>query len=148
MTLPASLPVSMSQIANEVGLGLPLSVNHAWLLQLIGKVGFPISFTDFLSKTGRFDGSLPATSGGTFTIFFSNAPFFGGQLSSMNGDASGNSNLFFSSAPNWTGNIKAINNTTSASCVMPKTSSTTWGGTVGNILRPGQTDSITILPSN
>jgi hypothetical protein len=66
----------------------------------------------------------------------------------MNGDASSNSNLFFSSAPNWTGNIKAINNTTSASCVMPKTSSTTWGGTVGNILRPGQTDSITILPSN
>jgi hypothetical protein len=138
----------MSQMANEIGLGLPISINHPWFLALIGKAGFPINFSDFYGKTGRFDGSLPASGGATYTIFFSNAPFFGGQLSSMNGDASNDSNLFFSVAPNWAGNIKAINNTTGLSCVMPKIGSTTWGGTVGNILRPGQTDSITILPSN
>lgn len=148
MTLPASGAISMSQIANEVGLALPISINHPWLLQLIGKVGFPISFSDFYGKTGRYDGSLLCT-GSTPAIFPGNAPFFGGTISDVQGDAT-SIFLFFTGAPAWTGNIRVKNNTTGISIVLAKNNSTTWSAAPGvsNLLRVGQTDSFTITPSN
>jgi hypothetical protein len=151
MTLPASFPLSMSQIATELGLSLPLSLGHAWVLQLGGVGGLPLSFSSLLGKTGRFDGSLSCSSGGGGqTISFGSAPFFGGQLNGATANGtSGTTNLGFLSAPNWSGNIKLINNTTGISLVLGKSNSTTWtAGFVSNLLRGGQTDSFTLIPSS
>lgn len=152
MTLPASFPLSMSQIATELGRSFPLALLDPWVLALAGKSGVPVSFSDLLGKTGRYDGSN--TVGGVNpAIIFLNNPFFGGTLSSMSqSTTNGNITLSFSVAPNWSGNIFAKNNTTGASATMFKQNSTTWAanGASGSILalREGNTDSFTILPSN
>lgn len=152
MTLPAAFPMSMSQIATELGLSLPLSLNHPWVLLLAQVGGLPLSFNTLLSKTGRFDGSLfCASGGGGQTINFGGAPWFGGQLLSAGQNVTiPTTSIGFSVAPNWPGNILLRNNTTGASIVLPKTGSTQWsaGGTVGNLFRAGQTDNFTVLPSS
>ncbi|WP_143155721.1 MULTISPECIES: hypothetical protein [Burkholderia] len=152
MTLPASFPMSMSQIATELGLSLPLSINHAWVIALAGKSGLPVSFSDLLGKTGRYDGNNAVGGVNPANISLNN-PFFGGTLSAMNqSTTNGNMTLSFSVAPNWSGNIFAKNNTTGASAILAMQNSTTWSvnGASGNILalREGFTDSFTILPSN
>ncbi|WP_157639440.1 hypothetical protein [Burkholderia ubonensis] len=153
MTLPASFPLSMSQIATELGLSLPLSINHAWVIALAGKSGLPVSFSDLLGKTGRFDGNLTMTANisDTFTSDPS-APFFGGTFHGMDQANNGNLVASFSGSPGWSGNISVKNNTTGASGVLSKVDANTWQllGANPNIVRNrgGQTDSFTILPSN
>jgi hypothetical protein len=147
MTLPASFPLSMSQIATELGLALPLSINHGWVLALAQKA-LPVSFSDLLGKTGRFDGSLAASGSPIVGLTFPNSPFFGGQLGGMTQDQFGNLTLSFASAPNWSLNIKVSNNTDSQSATLTKSDSVTWRGNNGLLLRSGFTDSFTILPSN
>ncbi|WP_217589721.1 hypothetical protein [Burkholderia sp. GbtcB21] len=152
MTLPASFPLSMSQIAAELGRSLPLSLLDSWVVALAGKSGAPVSFSDLLGKTGRYDGSNAIGGVNPANISLSN-PFFGGTLSAMSqSTTNGNMTLSFSVAPNWSGNILAKNNTTSASAVLFKQNSTTWAvnGASGSILalREGNTDSFTIIPSN
>ncbi|MEB2554039.1 hypothetical protein [Burkholderia cenocepacia] len=152
MTLTASFPLSMSQIAAELGLSLPLSISHAWVIALAGKSTLPVSFSDLLGRTGRYDGSNAIGGVNPANISLNN-PFFGGTMSSMSqSTTNGNMTLSFSAAPNWSGNIFAKNNTTGASAVLSKQNSTTWAvnGASGSILalREGNTDSFTILPSN
>lgn len=149
MTLPASFPLSMSQIATELGLSLPLSLNHSWVLQLAQVGGLPLSFSQLLGKTGRFDGSLATSSGGGSNFVTISSPFFGGTIDNLvTGAGFNETQLNFSVAPNWAGNILAKNNTTGASVVLPKINATTWQTTfVANLVRAGQTDSFTILPS-
>lgn len=152
MTLPVSGPISLSQIANEVGLSLPISINHPWLLNLINKSGLPVSFSDFYGKTGRCDGNLLGQGGGGSPTFinFSSSPFFGGTLVSLLVDSTPETLLNVGAVPNWTGNIKAINNTTGVSIVLSPYSATYWrsGSAPANLIRSGVTDSFTILPSN
>lgn len=160
MTLPVSGPISLSQIANEVGLSLPVSINHPWLLTLINKPGLPVSFSDFYGKAGRYDGSLLCQSeGGSQVIQFSSSPWFGGQLSNLvavQNIFTGQYSLILgcASAPNWGGNLSVRNNTTGVSIVLPKMDSVDWGlqgsspVTPTNLLRLGNTDSFTVLPSN
>lgn len=152
MTLPASFPISMSQIAAELGGSPPLSLGHAWVIALAGKSALPVSFSNLLGKTGRYDGSNAVGGVNPASISLSN-PFFGGTLSGLSqSTTNGNMTLSFSSAPNWGGNIITKNNTTGASAVLIKQNSTTWAvnGASGNILalREGFTDSFTFLPSN
>lgn len=151
MTLPASFPLSMSQIATELGRALPLSILDSWVVALAGKGGAPVSFSDLLGKTGRYDGSNLVSNGPVYSISLNNS-FFGGTLTSLSQQGSGNLTLGFSLAPNWSGNIKVINNSSGANAVLAKQNSTTWflAGASGNILvtRAGNTDSFTILPSN
>ncbi|WP_157378405.1 hypothetical protein [Burkholderia ubonensis] len=153
MTLPASFPLSMSQIATELSLSLPLSVNHVWVIKLAGKSALPVSFSDLLGKTGRFDGNLTVQNGGTSppTVkVFPNAPFFGGTIASVGSAVGGGCTLAFSSTPNWTGNIQVINNTLAQSAVFSPAGGNFWatatgGGFIGSV---GSTYSFTILPSN
>jgi hypothetical protein len=151
MTLPASGAISMSQMAHEVGLSLPISINHPWFLLLIGKSGFPISFSDFYGKTGRFDGSVLANSG---AIQLGGAPLFGGTLgSAFSGGTGASANIIFNTVPQWTGNLKLTNNTTGASLVMTwlgPSIPNQWGGSPvpANFIRNGFTDNFTITPSN
>ena len=152
MTLPVSFPLSMSQIATEMGRALPLGLLDPWVLALAAKGGAPLGFGDLLGKTGRYDGNN-AVSGVNPAIISLSNPFFSGTISSMSqSTTNGNLALSFSSAPNWSGNIFAKNNTTGVSAVLGKQNSTTWSanGVSGNILalREGFTDSFTILPSN
>jgi hypothetical protein len=158
MTLPASFPLSMSQIATELGLSLPLSINHPWILQLAQKSGLPLSFSDLLGKSGRFDGnSTGQSTGGSPPFANFNCPFFGGILGAYNTafPTSGQCQMTASTtpAPNWSGKIFVKNNTTGVSVVMYKT---TWLGNPvwqvdsnpANLVRLGITDNFTITPSN
>lgn len=147
MTLPASFPLSMSQIATELGLSLPLSINHAWVIALAGKSVLPVSFSDLLGKSGHFGGGLVGSGAGSvLAVSFSSAPFFGGVLASMT-QQSNSLTLTFSSAPNWSGNINVTNTTISVSSVLTKQNSTTWIGN-GNLLPTnGVTNNITVYPS-
>jgi hypothetical protein len=162
VTLPSSPPLSLSQVATELGLSAPLSLGHAWIIALAGKSALPVSMSDLLGKTGRFDGSVFANSGaygndGSLTL---NNPFFGGTMTQLATVDSNNpagvplrTQLQFSIAPGWTGKILAKNNTTGVSVTLTMSSSTLWwsgatGGFPSNFIRPGQTDSFTILPSN
>lgn len=154
MTLPASFPMSMSQISAELGISLPLSINHAWVIALAGKSALPVSFSDLLGQTGTATGNATASSGGGGIIAPFSAPWFRGQISQLaatTGGAPGNTvSISFSSAPNWNGNISLKNNTTNASIVLSKQSSTAWqvNSNPGNIVRAGFTDNFTIQPSN
>jgi hypothetical protein len=144
----------MSQIATEVGLSLPVSINHPRLLALANKSGFPISFTDFLGKTGRFDGSLPTQVAGGLFVSFSNAPFLGGQLQLAQYVVStGETEIFFNSLPPvWRGNILLRNNTTGVQSVLTFNASAPgfWQNlsSPANLMRNGATDNYTVLPSN
>ena len=153
MTLPASFPLSMSRIASELGLSLPLRMSHAWVIALAGKSALPISFSDLLGKTGTATGSASASAGGGGVMAPFSSPWFGGQISQLaatTGGAPGNTvSISFSVAPNWNGSILLKNNTTSASIVLAKQSSTSWqvNSNPGNIVRTGFTDSFTVQPS-
>ncbi|WP_321924526.1 hypothetical protein [Burkholderia sp. BCC1998] len=152
MTLPASFPLSMSQIATELGRTLPLSLLDSWVLALAGKSGAPVSFSDLFGKTGRFDGALTGQGSGSlvFVNFPASTPLFDIALVSLVQDATPHTILTTSAASAyWSGNIKAINNTTGVSVVMPKFSATQWvaSSTPANLIRSGHTDSFTILPS-
>lgn len=154
MTLPASFPLSMSQIAAEIGASLPLSLLDPRVLGLAGKTGAPVSFSDLLGKTGRFDGNASTTSTFGLITLFSNVPWMGGQLYSLNGIYGGpggaSTSLVFTGAPtSYLGNIQVINNTTGVSVVLPNVNSTTWGNSSappGNLQRNGITDNFTVIP--
>ena len=151
MTLPASLPLSMSQIATELGLSLPLSINHPWAVQLAGKGALPVSFSDLLGKTAKFSGNLTGGSSGSLFVQFGNAPLFGGSLSELDVFlGGGGSSLSISGPPNWNGNIKVTNNTTGISLVLSKLTSTAWtsASNPNNLIRSGVTDNFTVQPSN
>ncbi|WP_175741447.1 hypothetical protein [Burkholderia ambifaria] len=154
MTLPASFPMSMSQIAAELGLSLPISINHTWIIALAGKSGLPVSFSDLLGQTGIATGNATGTSGGGGITAPFSSPWFRGQISQLGATTGGAPGLTvsisFSSAPNWSGNILLKNNTTGGSIVLPKVNSTSWSinSNPGNIVRSGFTDNFTIQPSN
>ncbi|HHX4053946.1 MAG: hypothetical protein ACN6QT_36455 [Burkholderia contaminans] len=154
MTLPVSFPLSMSQIATEIGLSLPLSLSHGWVIALAGKSSLPVSFSDLLGQTGTATGNATASSGGGGIIAPFSSPWFRGQISQLGATTGGlpglTVSISFSIAPNWSGNILLKNNTTNGSIVLAKQSSTAWqvNSNPGNIVRAGFTDNFTIQPSS
>lgn len=160
MTLPASFPLSSSQIYTEVGSPLNgqgqrvFTMNHPFVLALANKTALPCSFSQLLGKTGRFDGNLTVYQRDQFTYEadFSGQNLYSGALNYMQyGFVSGNVALQFSSAPNsaFTGAFLIINNSTGVSTRVTKFNSTAWTGNnlSANFMRLA-TDSFTILPSN
>lgn len=147
MTLPTSFPMSMSQIATELGLLLPLSINHAWVIALAGKSGLPVSFSDLLGQTAQPTWS--GTPSGDGTVMTMSVPFFRGTASSVNAPINilNPISVTFSVSPNWNGNIKITNNSTGSNTVLTKANSTTWSGN-GVIMRGGITDNYKLSPSN
>lgn len=154
MTLSANFPLSMSQIASELGLTLPLSMAHGWVISLAGKSSLPASFSDLLGQTGTANGNASASSGGGGIIAPFSSPWFRGQISQLGATTGGAPGLTvsisFSSAPNWNGSILLKNNTTGGSIVLTKQNSISWqvNSNPGNIVRAGFTDNFTIQPSN
>ncbi|WP_321951867.1 hypothetical protein [Paraburkholderia bannensis] len=153
MTLPSSFPLSMSQVAAELGLSLPLSLSHPWVLALVNKTGLPASFTDLLGRSGSFNGSLTgnAAGGSNVQISFGGAPMFGSTLNVCTLEPSITTTvLSFNSVPQYTGNLKLTNNTTGVSLVLPHASGGVWqnsSSAPANLLRAGFTDSFTLVPS-
>jgi len=149
MSLNPFYPLSMANIATELGLSLPLSLNHAWVIALAGKGSLPVSFSDLLGKTGRYDGTLTGGSaGGSTFVDFPASPFFGGTLNNLVTNLGVNeTQINFTGAPNWSGNIIAKNNSSGISVVLPKINSTTWQGAyTASLVRSGFNDNFTILP--
>jgi hypothetical protein len=110
MTLPASGPISMSQVASELGLSASgINLNHAWVRQLAGANSGAVSMNSLLEQTATFSGNYtPGQSGGN-TFFTPGAPFFRGTISQVlqNVGGGGTFNVSLtSSGVNWTGNIK------------------------------------------
>ncbi|MGN6410817.1 MAG: hypothetical protein ACTHK9_05025 [Nitrobacter sp.] len=160
MTLPASYPLSMSQIATELGRTLPLSLLDSWVIVLAGKSGAPVSFGDLLGKTGRIDGNFSVSTTGIPTnidyLNLSSHQWFGGGLATQSvsqtkNNGAGVTSIQFTVSPNWTGKISVKNNTTGVSGIFSMANSTTWQTATNlgtNFLREAFTDSFTILPSN
>lgn len=165
MTLPASFPLSMQQVAAELGLSLPLSINHPWVIALAGKAALPVSFSNLLGQTGSFNGSVTFRMGsgvafGNVTSITSVGSLFGAPISYLDnmGDTSGASaRINFSSPPNWSGKIVLTNQSAGATAVLTKQDSLTWftgsgaaGTFPGGLLGAGGTTSATMLikPSN
>jgi hypothetical protein len=149
MTLPTGA-LSMSQIATELGRSLPLGLQDPMVRALAQVTGAACDFNSLRGKTGRIDQSQPCVNPiGTVQVTFPGAIWFGGGNSiALFNSRSGFQGLVFDNAPNWSGNISARNNTTGAVCVLSKTDSTNWTGPLtANLLRLGQTDNFTILPS-
>lgn len=63
MTLQSSPPISLGDVANELGIALPLSLGDSRVLTLAGKSGPPISLSDLLGK-----GSGGASGGGSANV--------------------------------------------------------------------------------
>jgi hypothetical protein len=148
MTLPASLPLSMSQIAAELGLSLPLAIEHPWVLALAALSGVPISFSSLLGKTGSFNGNIFVNSNGNGA--FPSPPFFGTTLAQLTWSLS---NIQISTSgpnlPTWQGNVKLTNNTTGVSCVLAYIGAG-WqaNSPPSGIVQLNATDSYTLTPSN
>ena len=51
MSLPTTPPISMSQVATELGTSLPLSMDNGAVLALAGKTSLPCSMYDLLGGT-------------------------------------------------------------------------------------------------
>lgn len=67
MTLPTTKPISMSQVAAELGLSFPLSLTDSRVRALAGKATGTISLTDLLGKTAS--GIVNPINGGTLMNF-------------------------------------------------------------------------------
>ena len=157
MTLPAGFPISMSQVAAELGLSLPLSIEHPWVLKLAQKSAAPLSLSNLLGKSAHFTGnSATFGSSQTYAVEFSSgqAPFFDGFIQEIDWyTATGIAHIFSYSAMTWwRGNILVRNNSAGTSAVIPPDPNqanhwVTTGG-VAQIIRAGATDNFTILPSN
>lgn len=163
MTLPASFPLSMSQIATELGLSLPLSINHPWVLLLAGKTALPVSFSEFLGKSGHYTGSSQIQQAGTFEYFvtFTGAAFFNSSIIEISETPAGGITVFTSQGSHAVQNplkILVKDNTTGQSAILTQVPSTGNGliglqwqlnpGSVGIFGNVGQTHNFTILPSN
>lgn len=149
MTLPTGA-LSMQQIANELGLSLPLSIQHPWVIALAGKSAVPISFGDLRGKTGQFQGAVTALPNVTTIHFPTNTPLFGGTLSALVNDLNANNlSLQFSATPFWTGNIKVTNQTNGISVVLTKLDTIQWAVSpaVPNLVPQGSTCQYLIQPA-
>lgn len=62
MTLQSSPPISLGDVANELGIALPLSLGDSRVLSLAGKSGPPISLSDLLGKSSHFSTNVNVTS--------------------------------------------------------------------------------------
>lgn len=159
MTLPASGPMTMGQIAFEVNVSSTgLSLNHSWVRTLAGLLSGPIGFANLQGKTGRLDGNFATDSNGA-DVILNNAPFFGSQLNTLEQvqGASPKVTLFIGEGSGviWTGAITVYNNSSGQSARLVYTSGSPPGfslwqafGTFPGLVRPGATaDSFTIVPT-
>lgn len=156
--MPASFPYSESDAATELGLSLPISANHAWLIALAGKTALPYSASDLLGKTGHFSGSRTVQQAGQFNYFVdvSGNNFFDASLNGI-GETNAAANLSVTtlvSPTKYTGNIKVTNVTLGRSLVLSYVGSGVWGGAsgggaggIGIAFNTGQTYQFTIYPS-
>jgi hypothetical protein len=164
MTLPTSFPLTIAEVATELGLPLPLSLASYFVQALAGVTALPLSMSQLLGKTGRFDGNVTTAAELNFTILgpLSAAPFFGATLSQLVSFINHNPNPPTLSVEGvgvsgWAGNIKLLNNTTGFSAILPFLGNVSgllvWQAADPNItfnmvIRSSQNDSFTILPSS
>ena len=160
MTLQSTPPISLGQVATELGLSTPISLGHAWVIALAGKSALPVSLGDLLGKSGKVNQtSFCSSQANGLTISLGLDVLFGGQLNYYNQvhfDGVYSAVLQFLTGvtqPNWSGNLKITNNTTGVSLVLPPMGGGAWGLSStspvapANLLRAGLSDNFTIAPS-
>lgn len=159
MTLPSTPPLSGFQVATELGLPLPLSMNHAWVIALANKSALPVSFSDLLGKAGSFSGSVTGAGGsGTFlsaSFPIPNPQLFDVKLNNIN-EQSGSIRLGFVSVGGsppayYSGNVIVTNVTYGLSAVLTPGwtvgQGNVWIGTGPSIVPPnGSVVEFTVYP--
>lgn len=161
--LPNFFPISMSQVATELGLSLPLSMQHSWVMALADKTAPPVSFSDLLGQSGHVNASgsvQQRTNSDFFVDLPTTAVFFsrtGGYISQLEESTLGNDLLVSSTSfpvPGYTGKIKVTNTTLGRSLVLSYIGSAQWGGAsgggaggIGIFGNAGSTYNFTIYPS-
>ena len=167
MTLPASFPLSMSQISSELGLSVvfdwPLSIDNPLILALAGKTSLPVSFSDLLGQSGHVISNGTVQQRGTFDYYVnlpSSSVFFsrsGGYISTLE-ETTSDQNLLLTMTdphPSFTGNIKVTNATLNRSLILSYIGNGQWGGPsgggvggIGIFGHAGSTYTFTIYPAN
>lgn len=151
MTLPATGPISMAQVATELGISQTgLSLNTTLVRQLAGVLSGAISMENLLGKAASFTGNVATTQVQQFLIAGNpNAPFFSGTLAQIGLRTNAGTQVQVETLPVsfWTSNIALINNTTGVSMTLPYLGSGVWGTpdtTGGRIIRNNANDNFTI----
>lgn len=143
MTLPTGA-LSMQQIATELGLSLPLSLQHSWVRALAQVSGASCDFNSLRGKSGRFDGAL---AGSGNAVQLNNYTIFSGAMNDIFSQ-SGQTTLVFNTIPTWTGNFRIRNNSTGQAVVVTPTvgqpNQWAFNDGVTSIVRNGVSDSFTI----
>ncbi|CAM2142725.1 conserved protein of unknown function [Pararobbsia alpina] len=162
MTLQSTPPIAIGDVATELGVALPISLGHTWVIALAGKSALPVSLGDLLGKSGHVNQtSFCSAEANGLTISLGLDVLFGGQMNFFNTNHfSGvySATLQFLTGtgvvqPNWSGNFKITNNTTGVSLVLPPMGGGAWGLSStspvapANLLRSGASDNFTIAPS-
>lgn len=166
MTLPASGPLFLSQIADELVISASgLSLNHAWVRALAQKPGGAISYADLRGRTGKINTSYatnPSSPATNPIILFGYPDLFGGNLYELSALQTGGGStmsltLTFQGAvdglpvrepPVYAGNFRVTNQSTGHTYVLPKIGTAFWGGTFGwdpNIVRIGATADVFLI---
>jgi hypothetical protein len=162
VTLPASFPLSMSQVATELGRSLPLSMNDPMVLALASKPNLPASFSDLLGQSGHVNANGTVQQFGTFDyrVNFTGTPFFspiGGYISTLQESTTSQNLAVFSTDlhPSWTGKILVTNTSLGRSLKLSFVGNGQWGGPsgggaggIGIFANAGATYNFTIYPSN
>lgn len=164
MTLPASFPLSMSQVAAELGLSLPLSINHPWVILLSGNASppaLPVSFSQLLGQSGNYQFSGLIQQNGNFDYFVGLGEniFFGSLLDSLH-EGSATGVIVYTINSSAIANPQKIivtNKTENKSAVLSQVPGTGTGGvnlqwqllsgSIGIFGNAGQTHNFTIYPS-
>ncbi len=151
MTLPVSGPISMFNVATELGITAPaISLNHPWVRALAQIPSGAISMFSLLGKSGNFAG-IGNVIGGAIQMPM---PFFGGGTNGVseveqtnNGNGTYTIQLFLSPAPPvYTGNVVLFDSTTGQTVVLTYVSPGNWQNLASQqILVPGN-NSFTLYP--
>ena len=160
MTLPSSGNISLSQVATELNLSMPLSMSHPWVRAICGSINLPASLSGARGKSARYSGNQTFTmgSGTHFGQVGMNPPYFvlfggyNGYINSSNILGESARLAFDTVMPTYQGNFKFTNVSAGVSGIFTYQSPGNWTGfswpsncMPGTTLVSGQRTTVSII---